>query len=72
MATEIIPTHPFTRWSRSIDGPELVLIRDAEGRVAEWVELDVRELPNRCDLQGRLGPQARSRLLADARNFNGG
>jgi hypothetical protein len=58
----------FTEWRRSIDGPELVLVTTREnGSIAEWVELDVQELPTRPDLLERLGPIARERLLAEAR-----
>lgn len=58
----------FTEWRRSMDGPELALVTTREnGSIAEWIELDVRELPDRPDLLERLGPIARERLLADAK-----
>lgn len=58
----------FDRWHREMDGPLLVLVREnADHSIAEWIELDVRELPERPDLLGRLGTKARERLLADAK-----
>lgn len=58
---------PFTRWHREMDGPLLVLVVERDdGSLAEWLELDVRELPERQDLLGRLGETARNRLLRDA------
>lgn len=58
----------FTEWRRSMDGPELALVTTrANGSIAEWINLDIRELPDRPDLLGRLGPVARERLLAEAR-----
>ena len=57
----------FTRWHREIDGPRLVLVVEREdGSLVEWLELDVRELPERQDLLGRLGERTRKRLLQDA------
>lgn len=59
---------PFTRWHREMDGPRLLLVVESDDgcRIVEWLELDVRELPNRPDLLGRLGETARNRLLQDA------
>lgn len=58
----------FTEWRRSMDGPELALVTIREnGSIAELIELDITELPDRHDLLVRLSPIARERLLAEAK-----
>ena len=66
MAVSSVATRPlFTRWHRDIDGPGLRLVVEADGRIAESVELDISELPNRPDLLARIGTVATARLLAE-------
>ncbi|WP_426284977.1 hypothetical protein [Luteibacter sp. E-22] len=58
---------PFSRWVRGMDSDALALVaEDDNGRILEWVDLDIRDLPRRPDLLARLGPDAIARLLADA------
>jgi hypothetical protein len=50
-----------------MDSDALALVaEDDNGRILEWVDLDIRDLPRRPDLLARLGPDAIARLLADA------
>lgn len=56
----------FDGWFSGVDEPSLRLIRSQAGRVVEWVEIDLRELPDRPDLLRRLSPAVQRRLLADA------
>lgn len=52
----------FTEWRRSMDGPELALVTTREnGSIVEWIDLDVRELPDRPNCWG-----GSARLLANA------
>ncbi|WP_448098158.1 hypothetical protein [Luteibacter yeojuensis] len=58
---------PFSRWVRGMDSDALALVaEDDNGRILEWVDLDIRDLPRRPDLLARLGPDTIARLLADA------
>lgn len=65
MATQKVAETSFTRWHRSMDDGGLILVREAGGKVAEWIELDIADLPTRPDLLSRLGPHSRARLLAE-------
>jgi hypothetical protein len=58
----------FTRWHRAMDNGALALVTEgSDGRVLEWIELDVTELPARPELLCRLAPWPRARLLWEAR-----
>ncbi|GAA5075674.1 hypothetical protein GCM10025759_19410 [Lysobacter panacisoli] len=56
----------FDTWLCGVDAPSLRLIRTRSGKVVEWVEIDLRDLPARLDLLGRIAPSIRRRLLAEA------
>lgn len=57
----------FTRSWRAVGGFELALVcEDSAGAVLEWVEIDIRTLPDRPDLLDRMRDPARGRLVADA------
>lgn len=61
---------PFTRWHSNYGlddkSADLALVVDRAGQIEEWVDLDIRELPERSDLLERLGPVTRDRLVRDA------
>lgn len=64
-------THaPFTRWIRALDGPELCLVLDSDCGIAEWIDVDLRDLPRRPDLIARLGAAASLRLLGEASAYD--
>ncbi|MCE3002438.1 MAG: hypothetical protein LW860_07015 [Xanthomonadaceae bacterium] len=61
------PADRFNRYWRAVGAYDLVLVReDTAGEVLEWVELDIRTLPDRHDLLVRMSEIGRKHLLEQA------
>lgn len=57
----------FTHWGRSADDGTLDMWIQRGSMIVESITLDVTELPQRPALLARMGPQARARMLWEAR-----
>jgi hypothetical protein len=65
MATQNATTaRNFTRWHQEIDGTGLILCVDnPDGSIAEWIDMNILDLPARADLIERMPERMRERVM---------